>query len=250
MKARTAAILLICFTAIAIAAVMVLRRMNRRAEAVEIDRSVYPVCGIDISAHNGAIDFDSVAADGIEFVYIKASEGATWRDKRFNTNYTEARAAGLAVGAYHFYRFDVEGWRQSVNLLRALDHRPMDLPVAIDVEESNNSAVQSSEEVVRNLQSMIELLRQGGYQAIIYTNKDGYRRFVRGRLNDVPLWICSFTTPAMVENERWTLWQFSHCGHVNGIRGNVDLNTFNTPCRGSFAKYLENYPAISRSEKL
>ena len=249
MKPRTAAILLICVTAIAIAAVMYMRISGgRRPEAVAIDRSVYTVSGIDISAHNGEVDFDSVAADGIDFVYIKASEGATWRDKHFEANYAGARAAGLAVGVYHFFRFDVEGWRQSVNLLRALNHRPVELPVAIDVEEWGNSTVWSTEEVVRNLQSMIELLRQGGYQTVIYTNKGGYHRFVRGRLDDVPLWICSFTSPAMVENDRWTFWQYSHCGHVAGVRGAVDLNTFNVPVRGGFAEYLSSGPSRARAK--
>lgn len=249
MKPRTAAILLICVTAIAIAAVMYMRISGgHRAEAVAIDRSVYTVRGIDLSAHNGEVDFDSVAAEGVDFVYIKASEGATWRDKRFEANYAGARSAGLAVGVYHFFRFDVEGWRQSVNLLRALDHRPVDLPVAIDVEEWGNSMVLSTEDVVRNLQSMIELLRQGGYQTIIYTNKGGYHRFVRGRLDDVPLWICSFTSPAMVENDRWTFWQYSHCGRVAGVRGAVDLNTFNVPAQGAFAEYLSSGPGRARAK--
>ena len=245
MKPRTAAIMLICFTAIAIAAVMFVRRASRRPEAVMIDRNVYSVTGIDISAHNGHVDFDSVASDGVDFVYIKASEGANWRDKEFEHNYRAAIKAGLLVGVYHYFRFDVEGWRQSVNLLRAINHRPLDMPVAIDVEEWGNSNNYSTDEIVRNLQSMIELLRQGGYQAIIYTNKSGYHRFVRGRLDDVPLWICSFTSPAMVENERWTFWQYSHCGHVAGVRGKVDLNTYNSVARGSFDGYLSTYPSIS-----
>lgn len=222
------------------------RRAMRPAVAhVEVDRNVYPTRGIDVSAHNGEIDFDRVAADSIRFVYIKASEGGSWRDASFERNYSKATEAGLHVGAYHFFRFDVEGWRQSVNLLRALGHKTLTMPVAIDVEEWGNPAPVSTDHVVDHLRSMIELLRQNGREAVIYTNKNGYYRFIRGRFDDVDLWICSFTTPPMPENRRWTMWQHSHTGIVDGVPGPVDLITFNTPVRGTFDDWISRHPCIS-----
>lgn len=71
---------------------------------VTIDRNIYPVMGVDISNHNGAIDFGRVSRDGISFVIIKASEGQQYRDPAFASYYREARRAGLKVGAYHFFR--------------------------------------------------------------------------------------------------------------------------------------------------
>ncbi len=173
MKARTLAILLIAITAVAIAAVVGRRMASSREAHVDPDRSVYPVRGIDVSAHNGSIDFNKVAADSIDFVYIKASEGATWRDAMFEQNYQAASDAGLHVGVYHFFRFDVEGWRQSVNILRAIDGLTPDLPVAIDVEEWGNPGEFTTEAIIANLRSLIELLRQNGREPIIYTNKNG-----------------------------------------------------------------------------
>ena len=64
------------------------------------------VDGIDVSNHNGSIKWDKVAADekGISFVYIKSTEGATYSDPRFHENAKGATAAGLHVGAYHYFR--------------------------------------------------------------------------------------------------------------------------------------------------
>lgn len=245
MKPRNVAILIICLTAAAIVAV-VGRRVFAPAEAhVEVDRRLYPVRGIDISAHNGTVDFARVARDGIDFVYIKATEGATWRDALFEQNYAAATEAGISVGAYHFFRFDVPGWRQSVNVLNTIGLRRLDLPIAIDVEEWGNPAEYTTDEIVANLRSLVELLRRNGREPVIYTNKNGYYRFVRGRFDDVGLWICSFTTPAIAEHTRWTIWQHSHRGRVSGISGAVDLCTFNTPVHGAFDRYISASPAIS-----
>ncbi len=246
MKARNLAIILIVITAVAIAAVMCRRVLSSREAHVELDRAEYPIRGIDISAHNGPVDFAKVAADSIGFVYIKASEGATWRDAKFEQNYRAATEAGLRVGVYHFFRFDVEGWRQSVNILRAINGLSPDLPVAIDVEEWGNPGEFTTEEIAASLRSMVELLRQNGREPMIYTNKNGYYRFIRGHFDDVGLWICSFTTPPIADQKRWTIWQHSHIGKVAGINGPVDLCTFNTPRRGSFAAWLATSPAITK----
>lgn len=237
---------LVAVTAVAIAAVVGRRAFGGREAHVELDRSVYPVRGIDVSAHNGPVDFARVARSGIDFVYIKVTEGATWRDALFEQNYAAATESGLKVGAYHFFRFDVPGWRQSVNVLGAVGLRRLDLPIAIDVEEWGNPGEFTTDEIVANLRSLVELLRRNGREPVIYTNKNGYYRFVRGRFDDVGLWICSFTTPPIAEQKRWTIWQHSHLGRVDGIDGAVDLCTFNTPHCGAFEDYLSENPSISR----
>lgn len=245
MTARKAAYLLIAATALAIAATMGGRFIGSRERSVDIDTTLFTVRGVDISAHNGYVDFDSLRNSGIDFVYIKASEGATWRDARFEDNYRRALASGLAVGVYHYFRFDVEGWRQSVNVMRAINGRRLDLPVAIDVEEWANSSRPSTDHVVTQLRSMVELLRQGGREVIIYTNLSGYYRFIRNHFDDVPLWICSFRDEPLYDAARWTIWQHSHIGSAAGVSGNVDLNTFNTPALGDWHDYLASRPGIS-----
>lgn len=188
-------------------------------------RQDYPVRGIDISAHNGDVDFNAVAADSIDFVFIKATEGKSFKDRNFKRNVVAARRAGLKVGAYHFFRFDAPGHMQALNMLHSVKGYDLDLPLVIDVEEFTNPDDHATELIVNRLGEMTDYLASHGYKVIIYTNKRGYNRFVSTtRFNDLPLWICTFSTPA--EGLEWRFWQYSHRGKVNGIATGTDLNVF------------------------
>ena len=103
--------------------------------SVAVDRFRYPVAGIDVSKHNGDIDFEKVLGDDYQFVFIKASEGKTYRDEAFNSNYRKAREAGLMVGAYHFFRKNRTGEEQAANFLGAIKGKKFDLPLVIDLED-------------------------------------------------------------------------------------------------------------------
>lgn len=189
------------------------------------DHEIYPITGIDISSHNGEIDFDAVAHDGIDFVFIKSTEGATFKDRRFIDNYRKAREAGLKVGVYHFFRFDSPGYMQALNFLHNLGNRPIDLPVVIDIEEWTNPATPSTPLIRSRLAEMIDHLESHGHRVMIYTNKNGYRRFVKGYFDNYPLWICSLADePSTLP---WTMWQSTHNGSIKGIDHPVDINTFN-----------------------
>lgn len=197
----------------------------RQAEEVCYpDSEKYEIRGIDVSAHNGEIDFEKVKAQGYEFVYIKATEGATFRDRRFISNVNAAREAGLKVGAYHFFRFDMPGYMQGLNLASAVEGRRLDLPVVIDLEEWTNPNEQATPLVVERLIEMIEHLEQRGLRVMIYTNKNGYARFINGLPRTMPLWICSLSAePSWLE---WTFWQATHKGIVDGAEHPVDINAF------------------------
>lgn len=228
-NARKIAVAIIAVTGLLVIGLASWRALRVREPHADVDRGRYPVEGIDISAHNGVVCFDSLAAAGIDFVYLKASEGVSFRDQSFIRNFEAARKAGLAIGAYHFFRFDCDGAMQSVNFLKAIGDLKPDLPLAIDVEEWRNAPGETTSIVRERLEVLVALLRAQGYQVMIYTNKQGHARFVRDgfKAHDVPeIWICSFTNPPL-GHEKWRLWQHSHLGRLPGIRGNVDLNTFN-----------------------
>lgn len=76
--------------------------------------------GIDVSHYQGSIDWPKVAADGIDFAYLKSTEAGDWVDETFATNWEGARAAGLDVGAYHFFTFFRTGADQAANFLRVV----------------------------------------------------------------------------------------------------------------------------------
>lgn len=222
-----------------ILAAVVVISMHSRSSLMSANpsRDRYPVCGIDISAHNGEIDFEAVKADSIDFVIIKASEGADFKDDHFVDNMRRARVAHLPVGAYHFFRYDSPGRMQALNLLNSVAGRHLDLPLVIDVENWGNPSGIDTDVIVARLNEMIAYLRAHGYAVMLYTNKDGHARFFNARYADMPLWICSFTDPP--GPERWILWQHTHRGSVAGIDGKVDMNTFNGS-REQFAAWLSS----------
>ena len=201
-----------------------------------VDDDKYPVRGIDVSRHNGNIDFKKVADSGIEFVFVKASEGVNHRDTLFTRNIESARREGLKVGAYHFFRFDADGVEQAINFLKAVGHRRLDIGLVIDVEKTGNPKGVSEEEVKKKLTSMVEYMNLLGYRVMVYTNHEGYYDYISDTLPGIPLWICRFQENPI--NAEWTFWQYNHHGKVDGIAGDVDLNAF-CGSREDWSRYLE-----------
>lgn len=194
---------------------------------IAIDKQRYPVTGIDISRHTGRVDFHRAAKDDIHFVYMKATEGASHIDPLFEANYRKASAAGLPVGAYHFFRFRSDGKEQARLFLDRLKGKSMHLPHVVDVEAWGNDRGEHAvrKKVVANLQAFItEVERATGKRPLIYTNGDGYRNYIRGHFDRHGLWICAFREPLDIPG--WILWQHSHGGRFDWAEGVVDINTF------------------------
>lgn len=203
---------------------------SKLPRSVVLDTSVYPVKGIDLSSHNGDVDFHRLVADSLDFIMLKASEGTTFQDTKFHSNYVNARKAGIkAIGAYHFFRFDTDGQMQAMNFLNSLRGKMLDLPAVIDIEEWGNPKHIPDDDIIERLSALLDYLHQNGHNVMFYTNKDGYERFIKGRFNDYPLWICSFSDPPLEKEDagRWSLWQYSHLGWTEACDSEVDLNTFN-----------------------
>lgn len=195
--------------------------------SVKVDRYRYPVAGIDVSKHNGDIDFVQVAADNYQFAFIKASEGKTYKDDAFDRNYRKAHEAGLKVGAYHFFRKNRTGREQADNLLGVIGGKTLDLPVVIDLEDDwGNGATVDRKTAVKRVMEMIECLKSRGYEVMIYTNLDGYEKYYKDMLGDCDLWLCSFTSPDLMSHMSHRFQQYSHEGSVAGVDGDVDLNVF------------------------
>ncbi|MEL6615661.1 MAG: GH25 family lysozyme, partial [Bacteroidota bacterium] len=116
----------------------------------------YPVRGIDVSRHQGRIDWPEVAASGVDFVYMKATEGGDWTDPEFARNWREAGAAGLTRGVYHFFTFCRDGDEQADHALGVLPPEA-ELPFAVDVEYGGNcQGYESHEAILASLDRFIE----------------------------------------------------------------------------------------------
>lgn len=192
---------------------------------VDVPRGRYPVKGIDVSRHNGHIDWKSVAADSVEFVFIKATEGVNHRDSMLLRHYEGARAAGLRTGFYHFFRFERGGVRQGRHLLNTVRNMDSSMPLVIDFETHTNNTDINYYLVIGRLRDMIAYLRRQHRRVMIYCNRREYETYIRGNFDNTDLWLASGREPDLGRNVR--LWQHSHNGRVRGIGGAVDINTFN-----------------------
>ncbi|WP_200949783.1 MULTISPECIES: GH25 family lysozyme [unclassified Lysobacter] len=190
------------------------------------DRTRYPLRGIDVSHHQGAIDWRAVAADDVAFAYLKASEGGDHRDRRFDRNRREARAAGLAVGAYHFFTWCKPGAEQALNFIAAAPPDADALPPALDLEFGGNCGRSpDGVQLRRELDTYLALVEAAyGRPVLLYVTPE----FFAAHRLDLParaLWRRRIVR-APDASARWTLWQYHNRGSVPGIDGPVDLNVF------------------------
>ena len=94
----------------------------------------YPVKGVDVSEHQKDIDWKGLASEDISFAFIKATEGSSYVDKRFEENWKHANRTDLKVGAYHFMSYDTPGKSQAENFIKQVHWRFGMLPPVVDVE--------------------------------------------------------------------------------------------------------------------
>lgn len=183
----------------------------------------YDVRGLDLSHWNGRVLYDHL--DSLDFVFLKVTEGNDRVDDTFGQHYQAFRSKEIPVGAYHFFRFEVDGREQAQHFLRQLDGKRLQLPLVIDVEQHGNRPV-PQEKVKNRLRAfMKELKKYIDHQPIIYTNGDGYRDFIADDFEQHTLWLSSTNTwrPAMMD---CTFWQFNIDADLMAITHRADLNVF------------------------
>lgn len=183
--------------------------------------------GIDVSHFNGEIDWLEVAASGVRFAYIKATEGTAFEDPRLSENRYGAKQHGIPYGQYHFLT-DADLTSQARNFLQS-DPFAAPLPPVIDIE------------LASIIDAMVfDFLEElGPYPSIkmpiLYIDPALIDSF--GSLTSWPLWIAEYDchTPKIEPWKTWTFWQWSQTGKVPGISGDVDLDWFN----GNDEEFLE-----------
>ena len=179
--------------------------------------------GIDVRHHQGRIDWARVAADGVAFAYVKASEGGTVVDDRFRENWAGSRAAGVRRGAYHFFTLCRSGTEQARLFLRTVPRDPAALPPAVDLELAGNCASRPSRASVRReLDDFLTAVeRSSGRDTVLYVGEDWQDRYpVLGR-SARPAWLVSFLGRP---DTSWSVWQVSWRARVDGVPGPVDLD--------------------------
>lgn len=190
------------------------------------DRERYPLRGIDVSHHQGAIDWHAVARDDVAFAYLKVSEGGDHRDRRFLENWRAARAAGIATGAYHFFTFCRSGAEQARNFIEAVPFASDALPPAVDLEFGGNCGQRPDAATLRaELDAFLQPL-EITYEkpVLLYVTPEFFEAY-HAALPERALWRRSILH-APDSRAAWTLWQYHNRARVDGIVGPVDLNVF------------------------
>ena len=189
--------------------------------------------GIDVSTHQGAIDWKKVKQSGIQFAIIRSGYGDVLSspgqiDKKFHTNMKQAITNGIPVGVYHFSYAGTEkaARREAEGVLSLIQDYSLTYPVYFDYEyDSDRLAGKLGKTQLTNVAiAFMDTIQKAGYQAGVYTNLDFVRsRYDMPRLKKYELWLAHYGTDQ--PGVECGLHQTSESGTVPGISGKVDLDT-------------------------
>lgn len=201
---------------------------------IETGPFYHTVLGVDVSHHQGTIDWKQLQANGVDFAYIKASEGENFNDPRFSRNWYASEQAGLLRGAYHFFTQCKPGKLQAQNFIRVVPKDIHALPPVVDAEHmgpcSQSPAVK---DVAAELAIFLDLIEAHyGKRPVIYTTREFHDAYLVGKFPKEMFWVRSLLLPPRFRKHQWVFWQYHNRGRRRGINGPVDLNAF----RGSRAE--------------
>ena len=147
------------------------------------------IMGVDVSEYQDRIDMRKLSEENVSFVYIKATEGSSYQDARFQENWKNAHDCGLPAGAYHFFSFDSSGQTQAQNYI--------DTVGKLNILE-----------------------KEYGVKPMIYTLKNIYSVYLDGEVNDYPLWVRNVFYPAAFDGwDNYVMWQYLDTAQSDSYSG-------------------------------
>jgi lysozyme len=193
----------------------------------------YPVHGIDVSRWNLDVNWHAARAAGVNFAFVKATEGGDRVDPQFFAHVARAEEAGIPWGAYHFFYWCTDAATQARWFIANVPRRPGGLPPVLDLEWNPHSptcTVRPDPQVVRaEVATFLAIVgRHYGQRPIVYSTLDFFRD---NRLADIgaeEFWLRSTAAHPgdSYPGQPWVFWQYSGTGRVPGIGGDVSLNAF------------------------
>ncbi|MDX8416831.1 glycoside hydrolase family 25 protein [Absicoccus intestinalis] len=192
--------------------------------------------GIDVSSHQGSIDWDAVKKSDITFAMIRcgyrgASEGALYEDRAFATNIKAAQAAGLKVGVYWFSSAITvaEAKEEADYVLSLVSAYDLDLPIAFDMErlEGQTSRIDdlTKQEKTKIANAFVSRLKKKGYKTLVYGNASWLSNDIQVNKIDSDIWLASYSD-TLTYKKAFTMWQYTQKGSVDGISGSVDIDLY------------------------
>lgn len=198
--------------------------------------------GIDVSEFQGNINWNKVKADGIEFAILKLGNiydyDANYKDSKFDTNYKNARANGIKIGAYIYnYCNTIDTLKKGLEwAIKKLDGKKLDLPLYLDMEDKDIQG-ETVATLTNQCNEFAKYVKSKGYQAGVYANVN----WLKNELNPddfdkkISVWVAQYYKECQYTG-KYDIWQYASDGSVSGISGNCDMN------------YLYNEDIIKESE--
>lgn len=192
--------------------------------------------GVDVSEHQGDIDWGRVKAAGYDFAFLRigyrgyGEQGTLCADSKFQQNIVNAHNAGVEVGVYIFSQAvnEEETLEEAHLVLEQLQGHNLELPVVFDPERIRDDTARTDnvtgEQFTKNTVLFCEKIKEAGYQPMIYSNMvwEAFEYDMEA-LAEYPIWYADYE-PVPQTPYYFSFWQYSEKGHVDGIEGNVDLN--------------------------
>lgn len=191
----------------------------------------YEVHGIDISHHQGKIDWKLLAHNKdsrfpIHFIFLKATEGGDYGDDTFVQHFDSARKHGFIRGAYHYFIPKTDARKQADFFIRTVALEKGDLPPVLDVETIGKQSPQQLKTSVKTWLDRVEA--HYGVKPILYTSYKFKKRYLSDSIfNTYPYWIAHYYVDSVRYEGKWHFWQHTDVGTVPGIDEEVDLDVFN-----------------------
>lgn len=193
--------------------------------------------GIDVSKHQENINWGHVKVD---FAIIRAGYGreVLQKDSQFENNYTGCKSNNIPVGCYWYsYALTVEDAKKEARAcLEVIKGKTFEYPIYFDVEESSQAKLPKTQ-MSAIVKTFCKELEKAGYWAGVYS----YASFLNEHLSiDVleryAVWVANTGVSSPNFNKPYGMWQYSHTGKVNGIKGNVDMNY----CYVDYPQHIKN----------
>lgn len=214
-------------------------RANGRIDYID-ENGVSAKVGVDVSKHQGDIDWEKVKADGVDYAMIRLGNrgyetGKMLIDNNFKQNMEGALAAGLDVGVYYYSQAVTveEALEEAQAVIENLEGYDITYPVVFDFEEvyedTSRTKDLTAEEITDITIAFCEAVQEAGYRPMIYANVKWFiAKLDLSRLTEYDKWFAQYFQAPFFPYD-FQMWQYSSTGKVDGIQGNVDLNLCFTP---------------------
>jgi lysozyme len=217
------------------------------------------VQGLDVSHFEGDIDWPKLAGGPLRFAYMKATQGSTFKDDKFENNWASARKAGLIPGAYHVFSFCKPAQDQFKLINGVVPKDKAALPVAIDIQWQHGPLLQGEQAckdiptIRKSLLELEQLLHTAyGKKPVLHGFTSTFADLIDQQFAGNAVWLQDFrktagqSGPELLGSSAWSFWQYTSKAIVPGIKDPVDVNAF-FGTKADFENFVASGDNIAKS---